>query len=64
VFTGFHESFSSALKEWQQYYDCTDIDKVELPQPWNKRLSAFQKLITVRLFHPDKVSEVPVFNCT
>ncbi|XP_021930622.1 dynein heavy chain 12, axonemal isoform X3 [Zootermopsis nevadensis] len=55
AFSGFRESFSSAVKAWQQYYDYPDIDKAELPDPWNKCLSGFQKLIIVRLFHPDKL---------
>jgi hypothetical protein len=54
-FTGFLDSFVSSMKVWKQYYD---MRKAELPHPWNKRLSPFQKLILVRIFQPDKVSAV------
>jgi dynein heavy chain len=53
--TGFLDSFISSVKVWQQYYD---MKKAALPHPWNERLSPFQKLILVRLFQPEKVSEV------
>jgi dynein heavy chain len=59
-FTGFCDSFITSLKAWQQYYDCPDIEKAVLPHPWNKHLSTFQKLVVVRVFHPDKVSGMPI----
>ena len=54
-FTGFLDSFIGSINVWRQNYE---MRVAELPHPWNKRLSGFQKLILVRVFEPDKVSDV------
>ena len=54
-FTGFLDSFIGSVNVWQQNYE---MREAALPLPWNERLSPFQKLMLVRLFQPDKVSEV------
>jgi hypothetical protein len=56
--TGFLDSFISSVNVWQQYYDSPDTENAVLPHPWNKCLSAFQDLIIVRVFRPDKVGGV------
>jgi hypothetical protein len=53
--TGFLDSFIGSVNVWQQNYE---MREAALPHPWNEHLSPFQKLILVRLFQPDKVSEV------
>jgi len=54
-FTGFLDSFIGSVNVWRQNYE---MRVAELPHPWNKHLSPFQKLILIRVFQPDKVSEV------
>ncbi|PNF19938.1 hypothetical protein B7P43_G11467 [Cryptotermes secundus] len=54
-FSGFLDNFISSVNLWQQYYDSPDIENAVLPHPWNKCLSAFQELIIVRVFRPDKL---------
>jgi hypothetical protein len=58
-FTGFLDSFIGSVNVWRQNYD---MREAALPHPWNERLSAFQKLILVRILQPDKVSEVTKYD--
>ncbi|CAD8115295.1 unnamed protein product [Paramecium sonneborni] len=53
-FKGFPESFSKNLIDWQEIYDSSEPQTQQLPEPWHSQLSAFQKLIVLRIIRPDK----------
>ncbi|XP_069675994.1 dynein axonemal heavy chain 7 isoform X3 [Periplaneta americana] len=55
AFRGFLTSFTNSLQEWHDYYDIQETEEADLPSPWEKTLSNFQKLIIVRVFRPDKL---------
>ncbi|PSN57350.1 Dynein heavy chain 7 [Blattella germanica] len=54
-FDGFVDSFKSSLEDWKIFYKEVRPDEIHIPEPWNKKLSNFQKLMIMRIFHPDKI---------
>ncbi|XP_053595266.1 dynein axonemal heavy chain 7 [Microplitis demolitor] len=59
VFKDFVKSFLNNLQVWKNFYNA-DINSqsVQLPAPWDKELTDFQKLIIMRIIHPDKVLQM------
>lgn len=57
VFKGFIDSFSGSISQWKQYFDTVTPHQEQLPSPWNKKLTEFQKLIVLRAIRPDKIAE-------
>lgn len=55
AFQKFRKSFQDNLTEWKKYYDDREPQKATLPDPWNEKLSDFQKMIVLRSLRPDKV---------
>ena len=56
----FRKSFQDNVDKWRQYYDEKAPHLAELPEPWDKKLTDFQKMIVLRCLRPDKVS-IPHF---
>lgn len=54
-FSGFDNAFVAKQKAWRTYYESPDPWSVTLPSPWEKNLSAFQKLLIMRALRPDKM---------
>jgi dynein heavy chain len=57
-YTGF-ENFSAEIQanvqSWKVIYDSNEPYKEKLPGKWDEKLSDFQKLLTTRIFRPDKL---------
>ncbi|XP_049813682.1 dynein axonemal heavy chain 12-like [Schistocerca nitens] len=62
AFSGFKEHFKKQISGWKQYSTDVDASLAKLPSPWAQRLSQFEALILIRIFHPDKVSGKDNFN--
>ncbi|XP_022919154.2 dynein axonemal heavy chain 7 [Onthophagus taurus] len=56
AFAGFKDSFKSQLKAWQNLYDMIEPQESPIPEPWDSKLTPFQKLIIIRLLRPDKIT--------
>ena len=55
LFIFFREHFIKNLSKWSEYYNAKEPHNEELPEPWNKELNDFQKMIVLRVIRPDKV---------
>ncbi|XP_019696725.1 dynein heavy chain 7, axonemal [Harpegnathos saltator] len=55
VFADFIRSFQDDLPAWKNFYDLLDPVGASLPQPWETKLTPFQKLIIARVIRPDIV---------
>lgn len=53
IFTNFMQSILENLLSWKEYYDTLDPINLFLPQPWETKLTPFQKLIVIRMIRPD-----------
>lgn len=62
AFAEFPKNFVDNLTQWRQFYDETNPEDAKIPEPWETRLSPFQKLIVVRIVRPDKVTEKVKFS--
>lgn len=56
-FTGFIESLSQNVYQWKQFCEYNRHLLPALPEPWTSKLVEFQKLIIIRIFHPNKVAQ-------
>ncbi|KAG7205246.1 hypothetical protein KM043_018326 [Ampulex compressa] len=54
-FTDFAQSFAKNLDVWKAFYDLLNPENSSIPDPWEKTLTPFQKLIVMRMIRPDKV---------
>ncbi|KAK2581073.1 hypothetical protein KPH14_006115 [Odynerus spinipes] len=54
-FFNFLENFTENLDEWRRYYDLINPETASIPEPWESNLTAFQKLIVIRMIRPDKI---------
>ena len=54
-FSGFEQTFASEVDRFKHIFDQTDAHREQLVEPWNNKLSTFQKLCFLRCFRPDKV---------
>lgn len=43
------------VARWKAFYDDVNPEVASLPQPWERELTDFQKLIVMRMIRPDKV---------
>ena len=56
VCKGLAQDISDNIGEWQKYFDDSAPHKCTLPGKWND-LGQFQKIMVLKCFRPDKVSE-------
>lgn len=54
-FTNFQFSFTRNVDAWKEYYDLLNPEKAPIPEPWEEKLTPFQKLIIMRMIRTDKV---------
>lgn len=55
VSADFRKHFESSTDAWKAYYDEKEPHNATLPQPWDNKLTDFQKMIILRCLRPDKV---------
>ncbi|KAL7298528.1 hypothetical protein TKK_0008306 [Trichogramma kaykai] len=55
VFQNLANSLSNSAIRWRRYCNSLEADECPMPQPWDHRLTAFQKLILVRILCPDRI---------
>ncbi|XP_068082965.1 dynein axonemal heavy chain 1 [Anabrus simplex] len=55
-FTDFVDSFPKHIKHYQAIFDAIEPNKEPLPQPWEKQLNDFQRLLVLKALRPDKVT--------
>ena len=55
AFAKFLDGFTKNLAKWKEFYDSVNPELAELPEPWEKELTDFQKLVVMRMIRPDKV---------
>ena len=55
VSADFRKHFESSTDAWKAYYDEKEPHNATLPQPWDSKLTDFQKMIILRCLRPDKV---------
>ncbi|KAI8904079.1 dynein heavy chain and region D6 of dynein motor-domain-containing protein [Gorgonomyces haynaldii] len=55
TFKGFSTTFVEQLNEWEQLYNSQEPYKEQLPGVWEQKLSAFQRLLVMRIIRPDKL---------
>lgn len=56
-FKGLVQSVIDDLAAWKNFFEHNDHKLPALPQPWHEQLDDFQKLILIRIFHPNKVAQ-------
>lgn len=56
ILDGFMESMKANLSEWQHYFDVANPHLELLPEPWQTKLTAFERLVVLRAFRPDKLA--------
>ncbi|KAL2642111.1 hypothetical protein R1flu_009698 [Riccia fluitans] len=54
-FTGLSSDFSLNAQKWKHIYDSLQPYEEDLPNEWGTKLTAFQRLIIIRLIRPDKI---------
>lgn len=55
-YAGFQQDFERNTSSWQEVYDDMEPHNKPLPGKWDTKLSAFQKLLVIRLLRPDKLT--------
>lgn len=55
TFQGFIDSFQKSLKKWHAIYDASEPNKELLPDKWEKSLTAFEKIMVIKIIRPDKL---------
>ncbi|KAG8243033.1 Dynein heavy chain 7, axonemal [Homalodisca vitripennis] len=55
MFQGIREHFESNIKEWKKFFDSMEPHKNPYPEPWEKKLNSFQKIVLLRCIRFDKV---------
>lgn len=50
-----HQFVAGDLKGWKAFYDSDSPENAALPEPWNSKLTGFQKMVLLRCFRPDKL---------
>ncbi|XP_017769725.1 PREDICTED: dynein heavy chain 7, axonemal-like [Nicrophorus vespilloides] len=54
-FNGILEHFTNRQDQWRQLFDAPEPHNFPLPDPWETKLSLFQKVLVIRIMRPDKV---------
>ncbi|CAG5048847.1 unnamed protein product [Parnassius apollo] len=56
VYKGFKDSFVGDTSKWKEIYDELEPHHKPLPLGWEEKLTAFQKLLIIRILRPDKLT--------
>lgn len=54
-FRGIRDHFYKHDAEWKRIFDSSEPQDIPLPDPWNTKLSQFQKLLLLRIIRYDKI---------
>ena len=57
AFVGFDQHFKQHQRRWRNFYESADVATRSLPGNWDSKLSQFQKLLVLRCFRPDKMTQ-------
>ena len=57
AFTGFEKAFAASVVDFKKYFDSDAPHRHALPQPWQDKLSPFQRLLVLRCLRVDKMEE-------
>jgi len=55
AFNKFRQHFEGNIDVWKELYDDREPHVAPIPEPWNEKLTDFQKMIVIRCLRPDKV---------
>ncbi|KAI8843136.1 dynein heavy chain and region D6 of dynein motor-domain-containing protein [Chytridium lagenaria] len=55
AFASFGNSFKAAPLLWKDISDSPEPHKEPIPEEWDQRMSAFQRIIIIRMLRPDKL---------
>ena len=55
AFEGFDEYFMNNSEQFKKIFESNNPHKQAIPTPWEKKLNAFQKILLLKAFRPDKV---------
>lgn len=53
---GLPDSIAVNAASWKKIYDSLEPDHAPLPEPWRSELNPLQKIVTLRMLRPDKVT--------
>lgn len=56
TYNGFKDNFVKDADKWQKVYDDMEPHNKPFPGSWDEKLTAFQKLLIVRVLRPDKLT--------
>ncbi|XP_055917464.1 dynein axonemal heavy chain 7 [Eupeodes corollae] len=54
-FKGIREHIQANISQWKSFFDAENPQDATIPQPWNEKLTTFQKLLVLRVFRSDKL---------
>ena len=54
TFTGFHKDVAANLAVFKELFDSNQAHEMPLCEPWQSKLTPFQRLLVLRCFRPDK----------
>ncbi|CAG5123509.1 unnamed protein product, partial [Candidula unifasciata] len=54
AFKGLSQHFADNVDNWENYYTSKEPHKTAMTEPWEGRLSMFQKMMVQRCLRPDK----------
>lgn len=57
AFAGLDQHLKQHQRRWRNFYEANDPSARALPGSWAARLSQFQKLLVLRCFRPDRVTQ-------
>ncbi|PSN56752.1 Dynein heavy chain 7 [Blattella germanica] len=52
---GLHEDLKRNAPTWKAVFDSTEPHVAPYPEPWNSKLTQFQKMLVLRCIRPDKI---------
>lgn len=55
AFKGFEDHFAENISHYKAMFDSNDTQDMPMAEPFNTKLSSFQKLLFLRCLRPDKV---------
>jgi len=58
AFKGFAENFYKNVGAWRTVFDSSDPPSAVFPDPWEKKLTIFQRITVIRCLRPDKLMQI------
>jgi len=54
-FDNIHRNFEPIMAEWKRIYDSEDPLKEKFPEPYERTMNSFEKMILIKIIRPDKI---------